>query len=122
MYTITFPRSDLTTEEVVTVLGQGLGTRHHVLAGIGISVHLVTDRVLGQPDTIFLGTGPRRLFRAEVAISRHAGTPSSKFIRADCPARFPAASSSSIVCGSPERLATYSKLGSSFGNESIVTR
>jgi len=73
MYSIAIPRSDLTTAEVVTIFRQGLGTRYHVLAGIGINGHSVADRVLSQPDSIVVGTGSNRVFRTEVLVSWHSG-------------------------------------------------
>jgi sugar (pentulose or hexulose) kinase len=73
MSTITIPRSDVTSEEVADALRQGLGSRYHVLPGTGINATPVASPGTDQPDTILVGTGTNRVFRAEVAISRHSG-------------------------------------------------
>jgi hypothetical protein len=72
MSTITIPRSDVTTEEVADSLRQGLGPKYHVLAGKGIG-NPVASPGSDRPDTILVGTGSNRVFRAEVTISRHSG-------------------------------------------------
>ena len=69
MSTITVQRSDVTSEEVAEALRQGLGPRYHVLSGTKINASPEPD----QPDAILVGTGSNRVFRAEVAISRHSG-------------------------------------------------
>lgn len=73
MSTITIPRSDVTSEEVADALRHGLGPRYHVLPGTGITASPVTSPGTDQTDTILVGTGSNRVFRAEVAISRHPG-------------------------------------------------
>ncbi len=73
MSTITIPRSDVTTQEVADALRQGLGPRYHVLLGTGVDANSVTSSGSDQTDTILVGTGSNRVFRAEVAISRHSG-------------------------------------------------
>ena len=44
-----------------------------MLAGLGINSDPDNNAVLDQPDSILVGTGSNRVFRAEVAISRHSG-------------------------------------------------
>src|ERR1035441_449982 len=73
MYRITIPRTDLTSEEVVDALRQGLGPRYHVLAGMGIKADPVNNSKPDQSDSILVGTGSNRVFRAEVALSRRSG-------------------------------------------------
>jgi len=73
MSTITVQRSDVTSEEVAEALRQGLGPRYHVLPGTKINANPVTSPEPDQPDTILVGTGSNRVFRAEVAISRDSG-------------------------------------------------
>jgi hypothetical protein len=73
MQKITIPRTDLTSEEVANALRQGLGPRYHVLAGLGINADPDNNAVLDQPDSVLVGTGSNRVFRAEVAISRPSG-------------------------------------------------
>src|SRR5450432_1157335 len=71
--TITVPRSDVTSDEVADALRQGLGPRYHVLAGKGVNWNPVGGPRPDHPDTIVVGTGSTRLFRAQVRISHDAG-------------------------------------------------
>jgi hypothetical protein len=73
MATVTIARSDVTSEEVVDALRQGLGPRYHVVPGTGISTNPVTSPGPDQPDTILVATGSNRVFRAEVVIARRSG-------------------------------------------------
>jgi hypothetical protein len=73
MYRIMIPRSDITSEEVANALRQGLGARYHVLVGLGSDAGLVNNPGLDKTDSILVGTGSDRVFRAEVTISRHSG-------------------------------------------------
>ena len=73
VHRIAIPRPDLTNEEVVNALRQGLGPRYHVLVGLGISAVPVNNPEQDRTDSILVGTGSNRVFRAEVAISRHSG-------------------------------------------------
>ena len=73
MSTITIPRSDVTTGEVADALRHGLGPRYHVLPGTGINANSVTSPASDQPDTILVGAGSNRVFRADAAISGRSG-------------------------------------------------
>lgn len=73
MPTITVPRPDVTTEEVSDALRQGLGPRYKVLPGKGMNWNPAGGPRADQPDTVVVGTGSTRLFRAEVKLSRHSG-------------------------------------------------
>jgi hypothetical protein len=73
MPTITVPRPDVTTEQVSEVLRQGLGPRYNVLPGKGMNWNPVGNPRADHPDKIVVGIGSTRLFRAEVAITRHPG-------------------------------------------------
>jgi hypothetical protein len=73
MSTITVPRADVTSDEVADVLRQGLGARYNVLPGKGINWNPAGGPRPDHPDTIVVGTGSTRLFRAQVRISQDAG-------------------------------------------------
>jgi len=73
MFTITLPRSDVTSGEVVDALRRGLGPRYSVLPGKGVNWNPVGAPRPDHPDTIMVGTGSTRLFRAQVRISHEAG-------------------------------------------------
>ena len=74
MFTITVPRSDVTSYEVADALRRGLGPRYKVLPGMGVSCwNPVGGPRPGHPDTIVVGTGATRLSRAQVRISKDAG-------------------------------------------------
>jgi hypothetical protein len=73
MTTITVPRADVTTEDVSGALRQGLGPRYHVLPGNSLDKEPASGPKPDQPDTILVGTGSSRLFRAQVTISRDTG-------------------------------------------------
>jgi hypothetical protein len=73
MSTITVHRSDVTSDEVADALRQGLGPRYNVLPGMGINWNPVGGPRPDHPDTIVVGAGSTRLFRAQVRISRDAG-------------------------------------------------
>jgi hypothetical protein len=72
MFTITVPRSDVTSDEVTDALRQGLGPRYNVLPGTGVNRNPVAGPRPGHPDTIAVGTGSARLFCAQVRISQDA--------------------------------------------------
>lgn len=70
MATITLARTNVTVEEVAEALRQGLGSRYQVLAGVAMG-HVPFGRVRdAEADTIVVGRGKARIFRAEVTISR----------------------------------------------------
>ena len=73
MSTVTVPRSDVTSDEVAGALRQGLGSRYNVLPGTGVNWNPVGGPRPDHPDTIVVGTGSTRLFRAQVRISHEAG-------------------------------------------------
>ncbi len=73
MFTITVPRSDVTSDEVADALRRGLGSRYNVLPGTGVNWNPVGGPRPDHPDTIVVGTGSARLFRAQVRISHDAG-------------------------------------------------
>jgi hypothetical protein len=73
MPTVTVPRADLTTEEVVTVLRDGLGAGYNVLSGMAINQLAFLGPQAGQPNTIVVGTGGNRLVKAQVTITRRGG-------------------------------------------------
>ena len=73
MSTITVPRSDVTSDEVADALRRGLGPRYNVLPGRGSTGTRSAARGPIIPDTIVVGTGSTRLFRAQVRISHDAG-------------------------------------------------
>jgi hypothetical protein len=70
--TITIPRPDLTSEEVTDALRQGLEPRYNVLPETGVNWNPVGNPRPDHPDTIVVGTGSNRLFRAQVKIYRGA--------------------------------------------------
>ena len=72
MFTITVPRSDVTSDEVADALRQGLGSRYNVLPGTGVNWNPVGGPRPDHPDTIVVGTGSTRLSRAQVRISQNA--------------------------------------------------
>jgi hypothetical protein len=73
MPTITVSRPDVTTDEVSDVLRQTLGSRYNVLPGRAVNWNPVGDSRPDHPDTIVVGTGSNRFFRAQVRISRRPG-------------------------------------------------
>jgi len=73
VFTITLPRSDVTSDEVADVLRQGLEPRYNVLPGKGVNWNPVGGPRPDHPDTIVVGTGFTRLFRVQVRVSREAG-------------------------------------------------
>jgi hypothetical protein len=72
MSTITVARTDVTVEEVAAVLRDGLGSEYNVLPGVAVNVNPFGGPRAGHPDTIVIGTGSNRLFRAQVSVSRGA--------------------------------------------------
>ena len=62
MFTITVPRSDVTSDEVTGALRHGLGPRYNVLPGAGVNCwNPVGGPRPDRPDTIVVGTGSTRL-------------------------------------------------------------
>jgi hypothetical protein len=73
MFSITVPRPDVTSDEVASALRRGLGPRYKVLPGRGVNWNPVGGPRPDHPDTIVVGTGSTRLFRAQVRISQNGG-------------------------------------------------
>ncbi len=72
MSTITIPRPDLTTTEVVEALREGLGPGYNVLPGMRQTRAPFSEPVPGSPDTIVVGIGSNRVQRAQVTIVRRS--------------------------------------------------
>lgn len=73
MATITAPRASLTAEEVCTVLRDGLGAGYNVLPGMGMGRAAGMGPHPAGPDTIVVGTGNNRVYKAEVKLIRRDG-------------------------------------------------
>jgi hypothetical protein len=69
MPTVTVPRADLTTEEVVKVLRDGLGAGYNVLPGMVIGRTILQEPRKGRPNTIVVGTGDNRIVKAQVTVT-----------------------------------------------------
>jgi hypothetical protein len=69
MSTVTVPRADLTTEEVVTVLRDGLGPDYNVLPGMAMRRLPFLAPREGRPNKIVVGTGDNRVVKAQVTIT-----------------------------------------------------
>lgn len=68
IFTITVPRADLTTEEVVTVLRDGLGEGYSVLPRMAIGRTALEGPHEGRPNTIEVGASGNRIVKAQVTI------------------------------------------------------
>lgn len=73
MPTVTVPRADLTTEEVVQVLRDGLGAGYNVLPGMAMGRAAFQGPHEGRPNTIVVGTGDNRVVKAQVTIVPRSG-------------------------------------------------
>ena len=73
MPTVTVPRADVTTEEVVQVLRDALGDGYNVLPGKAMGRTLYQAEHEGQPNTIVVGTGENRICKAQVTITPRGG-------------------------------------------------
>jgi hypothetical protein len=73
MSTITVTRTDVSNEEVTDVLRRGLGARYHVLPATARNWNPVGDPRPDHPNSIVVGIGSTRLFRAQVRISHDSG-------------------------------------------------
>ena len=73
MPTVTVPRADLTTEEVVSALRDGLPDSYNVLPGKAIGRTMYQAEHDGQPNEIVVGTGENRLVKAQVTITSRGG-------------------------------------------------
>jgi len=73
MSTVTVPRANLTTEEVVTVLRNVPGSGYNVLLGMAIGQLPWQGTRQGRPNTIVVGTGDNRVYKAQVTITPRGG-------------------------------------------------
>ena len=73
MPTVTVPRADVTTEEVVTVLRNGLGASYNVLPGMTMGQLPFQGPRKGGPNMIVVGTGGNRQIKALVTITPRGG-------------------------------------------------
>jgi hypothetical protein len=73
MPTVTVPRADLTAEEVVEVLRNGLGAGYNVLPGMAMGQLPFQGPHQGRPNTIVVGTGDNRQIKAQVTITPRGG-------------------------------------------------
>jgi hypothetical protein len=73
MPTVTVPRMDLTTEDVAAVLREGLGVESHVLPGMAMGQFPFQGAHKGRPNSIVVGTGDDRMYKAQVTITPRAG-------------------------------------------------
>jgi hypothetical protein len=73
MPTVTAARADLTTEEVVSILRDGLGAGYNVLAGKAMGRLVFQAPHEGRPNTIVVGTGDNRVVKAQVTITPRDG-------------------------------------------------
>jgi hypothetical protein len=73
MPTVTVPRADLTPEEVVSALRDGLGDGYNVLPGKAIGRTMYQAEHDGQSNEIVVGTGSNRLVKAQVTVTPRGG-------------------------------------------------
>ena len=73
MPTVTVPRADLTTEEVVQALKDGLGDGYNVLPGMAMGRTVYQSAHEGTPNTIVVGTGENRVVKAQVTLTFRNG-------------------------------------------------
>jgi hypothetical protein len=73
MSTITVPRPDVTTDQVRDALTKGLGAKYNVVPDSDLSLDSIGGPRSGESDSIVVGTGSNRIFRAEVKIARQGG-------------------------------------------------
>jgi hypothetical protein len=73
MPSVTVPRADLTTEDVVQALKDGLGDGYNVLPGKAAGRTMYQAEHDGRPNEIVIGTGQNRLVKAQVTITPRGG-------------------------------------------------
>jgi len=73
MYEITIPQADPSSDTVARALRDGLGPNYNVLPGMRLIRAPFSEPVPGSPDTIVVGTGNNRVWRAQVSIVRESG-------------------------------------------------
>jgi hypothetical protein len=89
MSVITVARGDLTCEQVAEALRRAFGPAYHVLPGAAFD-HSPRDGLsAGDLDTIVVGTGSDRFFRAQVTIARRSDTTRLHVIPGGLPGTWP---------------------------------
>jgi hypothetical protein len=73
MSTLSVLRTDLSTEEMVTVLRDGLGADYNVLPGMTMGQLPFQGPREGRPDMIVVGAGDNRRVKAQATISSPGG-------------------------------------------------
>jgi hypothetical protein len=73
MPTITVPRIDITSEDVVRALENGLGSSYTVVPGLRLARSSFTSPQPDRPDEIVVSRGTDSVLRAQVSITRQAG-------------------------------------------------
>ena len=73
MPTVTVPRPDVTTAEVVSALRDGLGAGYNVLPGMAMGRTPLQGPHEGRPNTIVVGTDDNRVVKAQVTITTRGG-------------------------------------------------
>jgi hypothetical protein len=73
MSTVSVLRTDLSTEEMVTVLRDGLGADYNVLPGMTMGQLPFQGPREGRPDMIVVGAGDNRRVKAQVTITSPGG-------------------------------------------------
>lgn len=72
MPTITVPRTDVTSAEVVKALRDGLDSRYEVLPGMRIARSSFVGPRQAEPDAIVVAAGSGSVWRAQLTITRRA--------------------------------------------------
>jgi hypothetical protein len=73
MFTIAIQRDDVTSNDVCQALRDGLSAHCHVLPGMRMSRTPLGRPHPDDPDTILVGIGSDRVFRAQVTLTHRAG-------------------------------------------------
>ncbi len=89
MSVITAARDDVTCEQVAETLRQAPGPRYHVMPGAAIDRSPRDGFMAGDMDTVVVGTGSDRFFRAQVTIARRSGTTRLHVIPGGLPGTWP---------------------------------
>jgi hypothetical protein len=74
VFTIVVPRSDVTADEVVRALRDGLGPGYRVLPGMRQTRAPFSEPLPGSADEIVVAVGSGRVQRAQVTIVRGPGS------------------------------------------------
>ena len=73
MSVVTVSRGDVSCGQVAETLRRSLGPRYHVRPGAAIDHSPRDGRLADELDTIVVGTGFDRWFRAQVTVARRSG-------------------------------------------------